>query len=62
MCFLHCPADISDGLLRVFGSVDALAVEACVLRGATSLANHLAAMRRVLDKVQSAQKTLCYAM
>lgn len=44
--------DVADALLRVFGNVDTLVVEACVLRG-SSLAHHLSAMRRILDKVRS---------
>lgn len=48
--------DVANALLAVFGSVDALAVEACALRGSVSLATHLAAMRRVLDKVIGGRK------
>lgn len=47
-----CLADIANALPGVFGSVDALAVQACVLRGSASLTHHLSAMRRVLDKVE----------
>lgn len=47
---------MASALLRVFGSVDALAVEACVLRCSVSLAHHLSAMRTVLDKVVYAER------
>lgn len=38
-------------MLRVFGSLDALVVDTCILRGSGSLTHHLAAMREVLHTV-----------
>lgn len=44
-------ADVSEAVLRVFGSLDALVVETCVLCGSGSLTHHLAAMHEVLHTV-----------